>query len=175
MLRFRTRPPTRRSDALSDTTRPSLTRRELLETLGKAAAATVVAGPLVELTMGEGGVLSARALPLAAVAGVDRVVMTHGKTYLNGWTGYGEPPRRGRQGGRGAATPPPVENPGPVPSTTWRKVSGPGDVTFADPKAAVTTATFSAPGAYVLEVTAESGAERAASTLAVTVEMPPPA
>jgi hypothetical protein len=159
---------------MPDATRSALTRRQLLKTLGKATAATIVAGPLVELAIGDGGVLSARALPLAAVAGVDRVVMAHGKTYLNGWTGYGEPPRRGRQGGRGAAATAPVENPGPAPTSTWRKVSGPGVVTFADPKAVVTTAMFSAPGSYVLEVTADNGAERAAATLAVIVEMPPP-
>src|SRR5207247_16918 len=41
--------------------------------------------------------------------------------------------------------------------------------------AAVTTATFSAPGAYVLQVTADNGTARATSTLAVKVELPPPA
>ena len=37
---------------------------------------------------------------------------------------------------------------------TWSKVSGPGTVTFANPNAAVTTASFSAPGGYVLRLTA---------------------
>ena len=36
----------------------------------------------------------------------------------------------------------------------WTKVSGPGTVTFAPANAAVTTATFSAPGVYVLRLTA---------------------
>ena len=35
----------------------------------------------------------------------------------------------------------------------------PGDVTFADPKALITTATFTAPGAYVLKLTADNGAD----------------
>ena len=35
------------------------------------------------------GVLAAQALPLNATAGVDRVVMLKGRTYLNGWVGYG--------------------------------------------------------------------------------------
>ena len=35
----------------------------------------------------------------------------------------------------------------------WTKVSGPGTVTFANAKAAVTTATFNQPGAYVLRLT----------------------
>jgi DUF1680 family protein len=53
-------------------------------------------------------------------------------------------------------------------------VSGPGTVTFADPNAAVTTATFSAPGEYVLKVTADNGKGTASSTLTVRAELPPP-
>src|SRR6266496_4425297 len=84
---------------MSHTEKSSLTRRELLKTAGKAAA-VVVASPLVELALGGDGVLSAQALPAAfnAAAGPDRVVMRHGKTYLNAWTGVGQPPRRRRQG-----------------------------------------------------------------------------
>ncbi len=120
--------------------------------------------------------VDAQALPLAAVAGVDRVVMLKGKTYLSGWAGYGAPPRRGRAAGAGrggAETPPPVET-GPAPKTMWAKVSGPGDVTFADPTAAVTTATFSKTGEYVLSVTADNGTAKATSPLTVKVELPPP-
>ena len=146
----------------------TITRREMLERMGMAAVVSAVAGPL-----GDGLVLSAQSLPLNAIAGVDRIVMANGRTYLNGWAGYGEPPRRTR-GSRGAP-PPPAEPTGPAPATTWSRVSGPGDVTFADPTAAVTTATFSKPGDYVLQVTADNGAAKASSTLAVTVELPPPA
>jgi DUF1680 family protein len=147
-----------------------MTRRQALEALGSvtvaAAATPLIGGSGLAMTV------SAQTLPLAAVAGVDRVVMLRGRTYLNGWTGYGEPPRRGR-GGRGAATAAP-EPAGPAPSTTWSKVSGPGDVTFADANAPITTATFSLPGEYVLQVVAGSGTAKAASTLAVKVELPPP-
>ena len=148
----------------------TMTRRDMMKKTGMVAVVSAVSGPLADrLTV------SAQALPdtLNAIAGVDRVVMKGGRTYLNGWAGYGEPPRRGR-GARGAAPAPPAENLGPAPSTTWSKVSGPGDVTFADAKAAVTTATFSTPGAYVLQVTADNGAAKASSTLSVNVELPPP-
>ena len=39
-------------------------------------------------------------------------------------------------------------------ATTWAVVSGPGTVSFADPHAAATTASFSAVGLYVLRLTA---------------------
>jgi DUF1680 family protein len=169
-----------------DTTTSAITRRELFGTVGKigtAAAVSVVAGPFLG-ALGDGFAVSAQALPLAAVAGVDRVVMKPGKTYLNAWAGYGAPPRPGRQGGglstgsgqggRGAAVAAPTEPPGPPPATTWSKLSGPGVVTFADPKSAVTTATFSTPGDYVLKVAADNGVTTATSTLTVKVELPPP-
>ena len=96
--------------------------------------------------------------------------MAHGKTYLRANVRYGTPPRPGR-GQRNAA---PV-NPGPPPpAVTWAKVSGPGTVTFADPSAWTTTATFSVPGEYVLGLTADSGTSGASATLTVKVELPPP-
>ena len=57
----------------------------------------------------------------------------------------------------------------------WSRQSGPGTVAFADASAPVTTATFSAPGDYVLQVSADNGSGKAVSTLAVKVELPPPA
>jgi uncharacterized protein len=151
----------------------AITRRELFEQAGAVAAMSLVARPMAALA--DGFAVSAQPLPLAAIAGVDRVVMKHGRTYLNAWAGYGEPPRRGR-GGRGAPAAPPPPDPGPAPATLWSKVSGPenGTVTFADAKAAITTATFSTPGAYVLQVTADNGSTKASSTLTVQVELPPP-
>lgn len=143
-----------------------LTRRELLQRFTASVLVTAVATPL-----GKAMALSSRAEPVNAVAGVDRVVMKHGKTYLNGWAGYGAPPRPGR-GGRGGAPRAPV---GPAPRTRWSKVSGPGTVSFADATAASTTARFSAAGDYVLRVTADNGETTAASTLRVKVELPPPA
>src|ERR1700752_1395010 len=98
-----------------------MTRRELLESAGKMAALTVVATPLIS-AFGDELIVSAQAQPLNAVAGIDRVVMNHGKTYLNGWAGYGVPPRPGRQG-RGATPPVTAPEPaGPAPTTTWSKV-----------------------------------------------------
>jgi hypothetical protein len=108
----------------------TVTRRELLGRIGKAAAVTAVAGPFVELALGQDGVIAAAEAPLAASAGVDRVVMTHGKTYLSAWAGYGTPPQLGRQpapGGRGAAAEAPG---GPAATTTWSGLSGRGTVTF---------------------------------------------
>jgi uncharacterized protein len=157
----------------------AFTRRALLAAAGKAGAVAVIASPLVELAYGEGGTPSAQALSadLNAVAGPDRVVMQRGRTYLNAWVGYGQPPRRERPRRATAEQPAPaapVQPPGPNPRVTWSKVSGPGTVAFADEAAAVTTASFSAPGEYVVQVVADNGTAKAASTLAVKVELPPP-
>jgi len=110
---------------------------------------------------------------LTAVAGPDRVVVLPAKTYLNGWVGYGNPPRRDRRRNE-PPPPPPPPNPGPAPTASWTKESGPGPVTFADAKAPVTTAVFSTPGAYVLKLTADNGQSQVSSTLRVTVDTPPP-
>lgn len=100
---------------------------------------------------------------LNALPGPDRIVILPGKTYLNGWVGYGEPPRRERR--RNAPAPPPPA--GPQPAVLWSKESGPGIVIFADAKSAVTTATFSAPGTYVLRLTADNGESNASGTLRI--------
>lgn len=60
----------------------------------------------------------------------------------------------------------------PLPTTlvtTWSYVSGPGSVTFAEPQARQTTATFSAPGVYLLRFTANDGQLSASDDLIVTV------
>jgi hypothetical protein len=62
-------------------------------------------------------------------------------------------------------------SPGEV-TITWSKVSGPGTVTFANPSAASTTATFSQAGVYVLRLTATDGALSRSSDLTVTVANP---
>src|SRR3954469_22733433 len=128
---------------MSDDCGKHLTRRELLERLTTGLLVTAIATPLAG-TIAKQFPLTARldhVDAVNAVAGVDRVVMKHGKTYLNAWTGYGAPPRAGRPA-RGAAAAPA----GPVPKTTWSKESGPGIVTFADPTSPTTTATFSSTG-----------------------------
>ena len=153
-----------------DDARHGITRRELVARITTTAVVSVIAAPLGG-ALSKAFALTVKAEPVNAVAGIDRVVMKHGKTYLRGWTGYGTPPRAGR-GGRGGA---PVVPPGPPPTTVWSKVSGPGTVTFADPHAAATTAQFSATGDYVLQVAADNGESTATSTLTVRVELPPPA
>ncbi|HKL22149.1 MAG TPA: hypothetical protein VJ904_10100, partial [Tichowtungia sp.] len=54
-------------------------------------------------------------------------------------------------------------------SASWSKVSGPGSVTFADPAALETTATFSQPGSYVLKLFADDGETQASVRLTVEV------
>jgi uncharacterized protein len=154
-------------------TKSNLTRREMLGSVGKAAAATVVLTPLTQSAFGFPLAMIAEDAALTAIAGVDRVAILPGKTYLIGYAGYGDPPRPGR-GGRGAADTPPPENPGPAPTSAWTKESGPGTVTFADAKALVTTAAFSTPGAYVLKLTVDNGQATTSSILNVSVETPPP-
>jgi len=109
--------------------------------------------------------------PLNGIAGIDRVTVLQGKTFLRGWAGYGNPPSAVR--GRGTATPAPVPS-GPAPTVAWSKASGPGTVNFSDAKSLITTATFSTPGDYVLKLTADNGRVTASSTLNVLVETPPP-
>jgi DUF1680 family protein len=92
----------------------------------------------------------------AVSAGVDRVVVLGGQTYLRGAV---------RDDGK----------PSPAPTVRWSKASGPGDVTFADPATTETTAKFSAIGNYVLKLTADDGQASASSTVAVSVDPAPPA
>jgi uncharacterized protein len=113
---------------------------------------------------------------LTAIAGADRIVMLQGKTYLNGYAGYGIP--RGSRGGgmrrgMGADTSATAAT-GPAPKVTWTKESGPGTVTFENANATATSATFSAVGTYVLKLTADANQTSVSSTLTAKVEMPPP-
>lgn len=96
-------------------------------------------------------------VPFHAEAGIDRIVILPGKTYLRGWAGYGKPP----------ATEPGIQ-------FSWKQVSGPGPVKFADAKAAVTTAEFPAPGQYILQLTAVDGQLTSSSPVVVRVETAPP-
>jgi hypothetical protein len=57
----------------------------------------------------------------------------------------------------------------------WGKASGPGDVAFSHPGEALTTASFSAPGRYVLSVAAEDRGQRASDRVLVRVLPAPPA
>ena len=89
-------------------------------------------------------------------AGVDRVVVLPGQTYLDAVV---------RDDGKPKA----------APAVRWSKDSGPGAVAFGDAAVAATTARFSAPGDYVLRLTADDGQLSSSATVAVTVDPPPPA
>src|SRR6187401_3589190 len=103
-----------------DNSGKDLSRRELLQRLTASVLVTAIATPIGKTLALTSHAEPVNAEPVNAVAGVDRVVMKHGKTYLNGWAGYGTPPRPGR-GGRGGA---PTQTPtGPAPKITWSKVS----------------------------------------------------
>jgi hypothetical protein len=62
----------------------------------------------------------------------------------------------------------------PYPPSTllsqWSQLAGPGSVSFADASAAQTTASFSAPGAYVLQLLADDSAAQTTDTVAITVD-----
>lgn len=55
-------------------------------------------------------------------------------------------------------------------SFSWSKVSGPGNVTFANANALATTATTNTPGTYVLHLTATDGQTTTSDELIVTIE-----
>src|SRR5215472_5715431 len=87
-------------------------------------------------------------------AGVDRVVVIGGQTYLLGkavWL----VPQAGNQ-------------------VRWTKESGPGAVTIGDPAAPETTATFAAPGEYVLKLTGTAAKEQTSATIVVKADPAPP-
>ena len=92
--------------------------------------------------------------PPTADAGVDRAVVLGGKTYLSGKADWLVPTAASR--------------------VRWSKASGPGQVVFADAAIADTTATFSAPGEYVLELMAFGDKENSKSQLIVHAEQAPP-
>ncbi|KAA6465069.1 Tat pathway signal protein [Acidobacteria bacterium AB60] len=92
-------------------------------------------------------------IPPLVDAGVDRSVVMGGKTYLAGKATWLQD--------------------SPANVTRWNKVSGPGAVTFQDAAAAITTATFAAPGDYVLSLGA-SGSKVGSEPIRVHVEAKPP-
>ncbi len=63
----------------------------------------------------------------------------------------------------------------PLPAnltSIWQTISGPGEVGFANPNAASTTATFTVPGAYVLRLVADDGEVATFDDLQVTTDAP---
>ena len=91
--------------------------------------------------------------PPVVTAGVDRSVMLGGKTYLSGG----------------------IKSVTPYNKVEWNKVSGPGNVNFADANSLKTTATFTASGDYILSMTATEGNLSSSSALKVKVQQPPQA
>lgn len=55
-------------------------------------------------------------------------------------------------------------------AVAWKKISGPGAVTFSDPTAARTRASFSEPGTYQLELSANDSERESRLQLTVTVK-----
>jgi len=95
------------------------------------------------------------AFPPTVEAGIDRTVVLGGETYLAGKAEWLKPGRSN--------------------SARWSKESGPGHVLFADAATPVTSAAFSAPGDYVLKLTASGDDNQAtSSTLSVHAEPAPP-
>ena len=66
-----------------------------------------------------------------------------------------------------------LPNPPAAFTTAWTMVSGPGTVTFGSASAAVTTATFSTAGSYVLRLTANDSALSATDDVIITVSPVP--
>ncbi len=85
------------------------------------------------------------------IAGGDRDVMTGGKTYLSGK----------------------IRSLQPSDKIIWKKVSGPGKVSFDNPDTLITTATFSEQGDYVLSLSSKQGKKTSSSALKVKVCNPP--
>ena len=96
----------------------------------------------------------APALPPVVDAGVDRSVVSNGKTYLSGKVSWLQD--------------------SPHNKAQWKKTAGPGAVAFAAAASPVTTATFSQPGDYVLTLDASDG-KGAPHSVNVHVEPAPPA
>ena len=67
-----------------------------------------------------------------------------------------------------------LPNPPGTLTTTWSKLSGPGNVTFGSAGALVTTASFSQAGVYVLRLTANDSFLSSNDDIQVTVNIAPP-
>jgi uncharacterized protein len=93
-------------------------------------------------------------MPPVVDAGVDRSVVSDGRTYLSGKVTWLEDSKKNR--------------------ARWVKTAGPGAVAFADSASPVTTATFSQPGDYTLALEASESKERPRA-IGVHVEPAPPA
>ncbi len=148
----------------------SISRRALVSNAGQVAAAAPLAmSALVSRSQAQ------QSAAFQVDAGVDRVVVLPGKTYLRGWVGTGTVPSTTRPANRGGGPKPAPPVPNEDARVQWSKAEGPGKVRFANAAALRTTATFSAPGHYTLRLEAETPSGKAASTLRVEVDPQAPA
>jgi DUF1680 family protein len=92
--------------------------------------------------------------PPSVTAGIDRTVVLGAKTWLTGTLKTLKPAAQTK--------------------VIWNKESGPGTVSFENANAPATTAQFSAPGEYVLKLTAGEGQLSGSSTLNITAIAPAP-
>ncbi|MGY1620124.1 PKD domain-containing protein [Geodermatophilus sp. SYSU D00691] len=122
---------------------------------GRRTAEAVESGaavaPVLHVEYTTGGTGPANAAPTVS-AGPDRSVVRPAAASLDG-----------------TVTDDGLPNPPAAVTTSWTKVSGPGTVTFANAAAVDTTATFDAPGTYVLRLTGSDSALAAADEVTVTV------
>ncbi len=88
-------------------------------------------------------------------AGIGRSLVVGGQTFLTGKADWLQ--RR------------------PGDAVRWTKASGPGRILFADAAAPATRATATAPGDYVLRLSATGQGQQADATIALHVAAPPPA
>jgi len=63
--------------------------------------------------------------------------------------------------------------PNGILNTTWSEVSGPAAVVFSSPNTAITQATFTIPGTYILRLTASDTVLSSSSDVAITVQPQP--
>jgi DUF1680 family protein len=118
-----------------------------------AAGGPQISTGIIEFRVFDSG--KSPAFPPLVKTGMDRVVVISGKTYLS--------PTIKQLKAESSA------------GLEWSKESGPGTVSFADPKSGATTATFSVPGDYVLKLTAKLGTLSNSDTVKVKAEAAAPA
>jgi DUF1680 family protein len=137
-----------KKDAFNALTFPAVTTDKLrLELTGRGKFSTGV----IEWAVSDAG--DSPAFPPIVAGPVDRTVRPGEKTELSA---------RVRSAGSGEIT------------IVWSRGSGPGEVTFDDPHAATTTATFATPGEYVLRVTARQRGEAGSAGVRVKVHAAQP-
>ncbi|MGC8883785.1 MAG: glycoside hydrolase family 127 protein [Bryobacteraceae bacterium] len=139
----------------------SLSRRGLMQ----GAAAALAAGAAAQTPE-----------PFVVDAGIDRVCVLPGKTFLRGFVGRGRAPSTTRpHNGVKGPEPQPADPGRDQVAIHWSKLSGPGAAEFDNPAALRTAVGFSAPGRYVLQLAASWPGGKAVSTVTVDVEPSPPA